>query len=58
MFPFELLSSEMSAATVALTAWGVSKDKLTVYLRSFQIQRRILRKPGGEALKQIVLAVL
>jgi hypothetical protein len=34
------------------------KAELTVYLRSFQIQRRILRKPGGEALKQIVLAVL
>ncbi|WP_458188888.1 IS1595 family transposase [Haladaptatus sp. NG-WS-4] len=30
---------------------GVSKDKLTAYLRSFQLRRRILRKPGREALK-------
>ncbi len=37
---------------------GVSKDKLTAYLRSFQLRRRILRKPGRKALKQIVQAVL
>ena len=37
---------------------GVSKDKLTAYLRPFQLRRRILRKPGREALKEIVRAVL
>ncbi|GAB7091430.1 IS1595-like element ISH4 family transposase [Halorubrum luteum] len=37
---------------------GVSKDKLTAYLRPFQLRRRILRKPGREALKDIVRAVL
>ncbi|CAI50814.1 ISH4-type transposase ISNph2 (plasmid) [Natronomonas pharaonis DSM 2160] len=37
---------------------GVSKDKLTAYLRPFQLRRRILRKPGREALKQIIREVL
>ena len=37
---------------------GVSKDKLTPYLRAFQLRRRILRKPGREALKKIVRTVL
>jgi transposase-like protein len=37
---------------------GVSKDKLTAYLRLFQLRRRILLKPGQEALKQLVQAVL
>ena len=37
---------------------GVSKDKLTPYLRAFQLRRRILRKPGREALKEIVRTVL
>ena len=37
---------------------GVSKDKLTAYLRPFQLRRRILRKPGQEALKQIIREVL
>ena len=37
---------------------GVSKDKLTAYLRPLQLRRRILRKPGREALKQIVREVL
>lgn len=37
---------------------GVSKDKLTPYLRAFQLRRRILRKPGREALKDIVRTVL
>ncbi|MCF2169012.1 IS1595 family transposase, partial [Halobacterium salinarum] len=37
---------------------GVSKDKLTAYLRPFQLRRRIFRKPGREALKQIVREVL
>ena len=37
---------------------GVSKDKLTAYLRPFQLRRQILRKPGREALKEIVRAVL
>ncbi len=37
---------------------GVSKDKLTPYLRAFQLRRRILRKPGRGALKEIVRTVL
>ncbi len=37
---------------------GVSKDKLTAYLRPFQLRRRILRKPGRKALKQIIREVL
>jgi len=37
---------------------GISKDKLTPYLRAFQLRRRILRKPGQEALKEIVRTVL
>ena len=37
---------------------GVSKDKLTPYLRAFQLRRRILRKPGRDALKEIVRTVL
>ncbi|MFC6770404.1 IS1595 family transposase, partial [Halorubrum pallidum] len=37
---------------------GVSKDKLTAYLRPLQLRRRILHKPGREALKEIVQAVL
>ncbi len=37
---------------------GVSKDKLTLYLRAFQLRRRIYRKPGEEALKTILEAVL
>ncbi|MEM4782537.1 MAG: IS1595 family transposase, partial [Halalkalicoccus sp.] len=32
--------------------------KLTAYLRSFQLRQQILRKPGREALKEIVQAVL
>ena len=37
---------------------GVSKGKLTAYLRPLQLRRRILRKPGREALKQIIREVL
>jgi len=37
---------------------GVSKDKLTAYLRPFQLRQRILRKPGRKALKEIIQAVL
>jgi len=33
---------------------GISKDMLTPYLRAFELRRRILRKPGREALKEIV----
>ena len=32
---------------------GVSKDKLTAYPRPLQLRRRILRKPGREALKEV-----
>ena len=37
---------------------GVSKDKLTPYLRAFQLRQRILRKSGQEALKEVVRTVL
>ncbi|WP_336365004.1 IS1595 family transposase [Halalkalicoccus salilacus] len=37
---------------------GVSKDKLTPYLRAFELRRRILRKSGREALKEIVRTAL
>ena len=37
---------------------GVSKDKLTPYLRAFQLHRRVYRKPGEEALKTILDAAL
>ena len=37
---------------------GVSKDKLTPYLRSFQLRRRVYRKPGKEALKTILETAL
>jgi len=37
---------------------GVSKDKLTPYLRAFQLRRELYRKPGDEALKQAIDAVL
>ena len=30
---------------------GLSKDKLTQYLRAFQLRRKLYRKPGREALK-------
>jgi len=37
---------------------GVSKDKLTPYLRAFQLRRRIFRKSGRDALNQILRTVL
>jgi len=37
---------------------GVSKDKLTSYLRAFQLRHRIFRKSGRDALKQILRTVL
>ena len=37
---------------------GVSKDKLTPYLRVFQLRRRVYRKPGKEALKTILETTL
>ena len=37
---------------------GVSKDKLTPYLRAFQLRREVFRKPGEEALKNILEAAL
>jgi len=37
---------------------GVSKDKLTPYLRAFQLRREVFRKPGEEAVKTILDAVL
>jgi transposase len=37
---------------------GVSKDRLTPYLRALQLRREIFRKPGEEALKTILETVL
>src|SRR6056297_3802505 len=37
---------------------GVSKDKLTQYLRAFQLRRESYRKPGRDALKHAVRATL
>jgi transposase-like protein len=37
---------------------GVSKDKLTPYLRAFQLRRRVYRKSGKEALKTILETAL
>ena len=37
---------------------GVSKDRLTPYLRAFQLRREVFRKPGKEALKTILETVL
>jgi len=37
---------------------GTSKDKLTPYLRAFQLRRRVYRKPRKEALKTILETAL
>ncbi|TKX72411.1 IS1595 family transposase [Halorubrum sp. GN11GM_10-3_MGM] len=37
---------------------GVSKDRLTPYLRAFQLRREVFRKPGKEALKTILETAL
>jgi transposase len=37
---------------------GVSKDRLTPYLRAFQLRREVFRKPGEEALKTILETAL
>jgi transposase-like protein len=37
---------------------GISKDKLTQYLRAFQLRRELFRKPGRDALKHAVRATL
>jgi len=37
---------------------GVSKDKLTPYLIALQLRREVFRKPGEEALKNILEAAL
>jgi transposase len=37
---------------------GVSKDKLTPYVRAFQLRQRVRRKPGDEALKTILETAL
>ena len=37
---------------------GVSKDRLTPYLRAFQLRREVFRKPGREALKTILETAL
>ena len=37
---------------------GVSKDKVTPYLRAFQLRQRIYRKPGREALRTILETAL
>ncbi|SDK15445.1 ISXO2-like transposase domain-containing protein, partial [Halovenus aranensis] len=37
---------------------GISKDKLTPYLRALQLRKRVRRKPGDEALKTILETAL
>ena len=37
---------------------GISKDKLTPYLRAFQLRRQLYRKPGREALEHALRKVL
>jgi transposase-like protein len=37
---------------------GISKDKITPYLRAFQLRRCVYRKPGKEALKTILKTAL
>jgi transposase len=37
---------------------GISKDRLTPYLRAFQLRREVFRKPGEEALKTILETAL
>jgi len=37
---------------------GVSKDRLTPYLRAFQLRREVFRKPGEKALKTILETAL
>jgi len=37
---------------------GVSKDKLTQYLRAFELRRELYRKPGRDALKHAIKAIL
>jgi len=37
---------------------GISKDKLTPYLRAFQLRRELYRKPDDAALKQAIDAAL
>jgi transposase len=37
---------------------GVSKDKLTLYFRAFQLRRHVYRKPGNEALTKILETAL
>ena len=37
---------------------GISKDKLTPYLRAFHLRREVFRKPGEEALKTILKTAL
>ena len=37
---------------------GVSKDRVTPYLRAFQLRREVFRKPGREALKTILKTAL
>ena len=37
---------------------GVSKDKLTQYLKAFELSRELYRKPGRDALKHAIKATL
>ncbi len=37
---------------------GISKDRLTQYLRAFELRRELYRKPGREALKHAIKATL
>jgi len=44
--------------TAAIEVLPTSKDKLTPYLRAFQLRREVFRKPRKEALKSNLDAAL
>jgi transposase-like protein len=50
--------SHASLARRWLSPHRVSKDRLTPYLRAFQLRREVFRKPGQEALKTILETAL
>lgn len=59
MMPIKTFVSERRASDAWLSPHrGVSKDRLTPYLRAFQLRREVFRKPGEEALKIILKTAL
>jgi len=61
MMSIKMFVSERRAANLLQRVrWrdGVSKDRLTQYLRAFQLRRDVFRKPGEEVLKTILETAL